>query len=96
MASQALYHAAGIGHLHQSSHIAQHLKSPLLVIHMEPDVQTYGQLQGEEDPQRLYKMLKSPEHLAELRKMAAMEYITSNNDRHPDNLMIKNDGLLLL
>jgi ADP-ribose pyrophosphatase len=92
MASQALYHAAGIGHLHQSSHIALHKGAPALVVHMEPDVKTHFDLETEDNPERLHKMLESPQHLAELRKMAAMEYVTANYDRHPDNLMVRADG----
>ncbi len=88
--SQALYHAGGIGHLHQKTHIAhvpnENGGEPSLatVVHMDPNVQTYvSGFRGNKLP---------PEVHQDLHKIAAMDYLTHNVDRHGGNLMFSKDG----
>ena len=100
MGSQALYHAGGIGYLHQKVHATtlanypqteSHKQPNGVVIHLEPDAITAHEAEKHGDP-RLNKMLKSSEHQQSLKKMGLMDWLTDNPDRHNGNIMIKPDG----
>jgi hypothetical protein len=98
MANQGLYHAAGIGRLHQKVHIDEHdmgeghEREPALVVHMQPGFQTMGSA----DPEALRAgIIKNPEMVEDARKIALMDFLTNNLDRHTGNLLFHPDGKLL-
>jgi hypothetical protein len=87
MTNQALYHAGGIGHLHQNVHTVEHHMGegheaePALVIKMDPDMQ----------PLNAYKhgsMYLSPETKFDARRIAMMDFLSNNLDRHGGNIMV--------
>jgi 8-oxo-dGTP pyrophosphatase MutT (NUDIX family)/GNAT superfamily N-acetyltransferase len=90
--SQHLYHAAGIGHLHQQVFADEHgsgeHKTPVNVIAME-----------DADPVRLFDLKQlhklNPNAAHHARRIAIMDFISGNHDRHTDNMMVKPDGQLL-
>jgi ADP-ribose pyrophosphatase YjhB (NUDIX family) len=100
LTSQSLYHAGGIGHLHQKVHattLANHpqtdpAKQPHAVaIHMEPDAMPVHKASEKEDP-RFGKMFDNPQHVQSLKKIGLMDWLTSNADRHSGNILLKPDG----
>lgn len=84
MANQALYHAAGIGHLHQTVHVSPHNmgegkeKEPALVVHMDPGLKYAEEMQPNEYEPGMQK---------DLARIATMDFLTHNMDRHPHNLL---------
>lgn len=88
MGSQNMYHAGGIGHLHQKVHCTvahgQFPDSHALVIHLEPGAKPLSRATAAEKE----KLKQHPD----LKKIGFMDFITCNNDRHKDNLMLKPDG----
>lgn len=93
LTSQAAYHAGGIGHLHQKSHLTMHGhdRAPGLVIHMAPNHCTVDQ-DSAHDGSRLEKALVNPEHMESLRRIGLMDVVTNNHDRHNSNLMLGPGG----
>ncbi len=99
MANQNLYHAAGIGHLHQKVHVDEHDmpggKQPALVIHMD---------RGYSDISPMYDHKLEGNPLAEdekgqgahfkAKQIAMMDFLTNNLDRHAGNLMKHGTGEL--
>ena len=91
MTNQALYHAAGIGHLHQKVHVSEHNMAPdmpaepALVIHMEKA----------EPLATLRRPSYSDKDREDARRISFMDFVTDNADRHGYNLLKKNDGGLL-
>lgn len=94
MTNQALYHAAGIGHLHQKVHVSEHdmgaghEKEPSLVIHMQPEyipaIWLADSLGSQAD------VLPDHQHVHhDAMKLALMDFLTNNLDRHHGNLMMK-------
>jgi hypothetical protein len=90
MTNQALFNAAGIGHLHQKVHVdehnmgAGHEKEPALVVHLQPgykDVASGGR-----------QSFGGEENRAALRKIALMDFLGNNLDRHAGNLMIHSES----
>lgn len=92
MASQGLFHAAGLGHLHQKVHLIEHdmgtnkAKEPALAIHVEP-----GFKQAAAAPRHWM----TPRSGEELRKLVMMDFLTNNMDRHGGNLLVNPEGHLL-
>ncbi len=86
MAHQSLYHAAGIGHLHQKVHVTEHdmgkehEKEPALVVHISP-----GHVATADGGGIKFDQKKNGD---DLRKIALMDFLTNNHDRHGGNLMI--------
>jgi hypothetical protein len=100
MASQGMYHAGGIGHLHQKVHATtlanqkqgDPAKQPHAVaIHMEPDTMSAYEAETSDDP-RVDKMVKNPIHRQSLKKMGVMDWLTDNPDRHNGNILVRPDG----
>jgi hypothetical protein len=89
-ASQAAYHAAGIGHLHQGSHVTidQQTSRPALVIHMVPGFQTIT----EAGRDRKAAAFANHEHRESIRKIVMMDHILTNGDRHRSNVMLGPEG----
>jgi hypothetical protein len=103
MMSQSLYHAGGIGNLHQKVHIAEHptltgKKVPALVIHMEPESNTYNETRVANTMDRergigsIAPIFNKPEHQEALRKIGLMDYLTHNVDRHGQNILVTKEG----
>jgi 8-oxo-dGTP pyrophosphatase MutT (NUDIX family) len=92
MANQALYHAGGLGHLHQKVHVSEHemhhrgmhanAKEPALVVHMEKGMRPVYKMgstaQGPQD-----------RHLFDAMKIGVMDFLTNNLDRHGGNLLVE-------
>lgn len=91
--SHDLYHAAGLGHLHQPSFVSKHgqgqfeipatvikLDHEALPIHKAPIAQVRQQNPSLDD---------------EARKISLMDFVTGNRDRHAGNLMVQKNGHLL-
>lgn len=100
LTSQAMYHAGGIGHLHQKVHATTFANHPqteagkepnAIAVHLEKGVKQANEAEKDDDP-RMQKMLSNPEHLRSLRKMGVMDWLTGNQDRHSGNIMIHEDG----
>src|SRR4029077_17193051 len=96
MTSQSLYHAAGIGHLHQKVHVDEHdmgpgyEKEPALVVHMDPKMHPQaemGKLHG--DPHSVDPNDYTEGH-KDARKIAMMDFLSGGLDRHGGNLMQNN------
>lgn len=89
MTNQSLWHAADMGHMHQNVHVSEHSmgpgheKEPGVVIHMAPDADFVYRMGP-----RQYE----PSMHDELPKIAAMDFLTNNMDRHQANLMFLPHG----
>ena len=115
MTNQALYHAGGIGHLHQKVHVSEHpmenpktgekRQEPALAIHLakgfKPAVSAYDEAPIPPTPgvefktpqtQREDYKAKNPD---DIRKIALMDFVSNNLDRHQGNLMLNKDGDVL-
>jgi len=106
LTAQAMYHSAGIGHLHQAVHATTHKfhngpeATDAIAIHMAPETSMplaeampWEGRPGE--PERMNKMFGNNTHLGNIRKMGLMNFITGDNDGHSGNVMIHKDGSLL-
>jgi hypothetical protein len=86
MTNQSLWHAADMGHMHQSVHVSEHPmgsghdKEPALVIHMEPQTDFVQHLTPGQHSDDMHR---------DMPKIAAMDFLTNNLDRHPANLLFK-------
>ena len=92
LTNQALFYAAGIGHLHQSVHIAHHdvgdgKLEPFVGIALSPGHKTGWELTLED-----MDKLKS-EHSKDIQKIMLMDFVTGNEDRHDKNLMFNENTL---
>ena len=90
MATQGLFHAAGIGDLHQKVHVSEHpvasgRSQPMLVVALEPNMETIY------DRYKRYGF-HSPGHeektKVQARKIGIMDWLTNNLDRHMGNLLV--------
>ena len=101
MANQALYHAAGIGHLHQKVFVAEHdmgtaeskdgkiiehKREPALVIAMSPS--QMATIRADSDAER--QVIRE-----DARKIGIMDFLTNNLDRHMGNYLVQGNGHLL-
>ena len=79
MATKGLFNAGGIGHLAEDVSTATHQGVPLTVHKFSPDFEGVRHLfnSGHRDV----------DHLA-LKQIGIMDFLTNNNDRHGDNLMM--------
>lgn len=91
MTNQALYHAAGIGHLHQAVHVAEHDmgypqdREPALVVKMAEGYQPIHELHN--------GFPKDEAFGHDVRKIALMDFLSNNLDRHGGNLMVKHNAV---
>jgi hypothetical protein len=94
MTNQGLWHAAGIGHMHQKAHVALHNMGPgheaepAVVIAMHPAAKMLTAMHPQNDPygQEAAKHW-DPSMLSDVVKIGAMDFLTNNIDRHEHNLM---------
>lgn len=92
MTNQALYHASGIGDLHQRVHVSEHNmgpgheKEPAIVIHMAPGY--YSGYHSDFDESSVLP----PETDHALRQMSMMDFLSDNIDRHGNNIMFNEDS----
>jgi 8-oxo-dGTP pyrophosphatase MutT (NUDIX family)/predicted double-glycine peptidase len=110
MTHQALYHAGGIGHLHQKVHVAEHdmgpghEKEPALVVHMTPGfkpvadakIANSGLPWGLLSQNHADVIKPTDQAMKDVRKIGIMDMLTNNLDRHGGNLMINGDGSQVL
>ena len=93
--SQALYHAAGIGDLHQSSHVALHdvngRQEPMVVIPMSPDHKQVYKATWDE----MNDLTHNEQTGKDARKISIMDFLGENGDRHAGNYMFNQKGRLL-
>lgn len=86
MTNQALYHAAGVGHLHQKVHVAEHRMGhdlpaePALVVSMEKGAEPLGR--------RNIDSFNSPRLRQDARRVALFDFLNDNGDRHSENILI--------
>jgi ADP-ribose pyrophosphatase YjhB (NUDIX family) len=92
MTNQALYHAGGIGHLHQPVHVEKHdmggvqREEPALVVHMADDMNTLG---DDRISQRVNGHTSlDPQLKHQARQVGMMDFLTGNSDRHQGNLLV--------
>lgn len=84
LTNQALFHAAGIGHLHQRVHAAHHnvgegKSEPFAVIHMAPGHEAMATVR---DPKPIRE-----KYGKDIQKILLMDFIADNGDRHHFNMM---------
>ncbi len=104
MTNQALFHAGGIGHLHQKVHVDEHNagagreKEPMTVTHIEPNHSTVADYTGTHyDPVERSKadgsFVPKPENAqnaADVRKIALLSMLGNAQDQHLNNFMVNN------
>lgn len=120
MTNQALYHAAGIGHLHQQVHVVnlpdRGQDQPMLAIRMSPEheeLQTFqwpkDEMRAPENPNPAWGTFGAQPRPAfsakqettvrqaaqDAGRMAVMDWLVQNSDRHHHNVMITPDHRLL-
>jgi hypothetical protein len=89
MTHQALYHAAGIGHLHQKVHVDEHdmgpqnSKEPALVVHLGSGHRAVSEGAG--------MAFAGDENRESVRKIALMDFLSNNHDRHGLNLLVNSE-----
>jgi len=86
MATKNLFHAAGIGHLCEDVAFHEHNGTPMTVHKFAEDAQQIG------DPKytNTFKhRVKNPDIEAEAKKIAVMDFLTNNVDRHGGNVMFR-------
>jgi hypothetical protein len=95
MTSQAMYHAGGIGHLHQHVHATNlNIKEggnarqqPAVVIHFQPGKwRTLGEVKRQGRPGEGQEFTNKNKQ--DLAKIYAMDFLTGNRDRHSGNLLV--------
>jgi hypothetical protein len=91
--SHELYHAAGLGHLHQPSFVSKHgqgqYEIPAIAIKLDSEAQPVHKA-----PLTAVRQ-QNPALDDEARKISLMDFVTGNRDRHAGNLMVQKNGHLL-
>lgn len=102
LASQSLYHAAGIGHLHQKVFPVSTDAGDYVVIHGRPNEHNTATHVGEDlykpldlygnplGPSRYLDLVKG--QVGNLLKIGFMDHLLGNSDRHGGNLLFHNNG----
>jgi len=86
MATKALFDAGGIGHLSEDVSTHEHDGVPLTVRKFAPDHKSIGQLISS----RGSRNIEAHVDPLDVHKIAVMDYLANNLDRHNGNLMIGN------
>jgi hypothetical protein len=105
MMSQAMYHAGGIGHLHQRVSIHEHKGAdgqlrPATVVHMHSGIDNYDDLndttlpltQQTQNSRRLTSIRNDPSKKFALKQMLLMDLFTGNQDRNGGNFGFQQDN----
>lgn len=91
--SHDIYHAAGLGHLHQPSFVSKHgqgkYEIPATVIKLDHEA-----VPVHKAPISAVRQ-QNPALDDEARKISLMDFVTGNRDRHAGNLMVQKNGHLL-
>jgi hypothetical protein len=80
MATKNLFHAAGIGHLCEDVSFHEHSGIPMTVHKFAHDAENIFS--------PIFKHIRSPNNEAQARKIAVMDFLTNNLDRHVGNVML--------
>jgi hypothetical protein len=94
MTNQALFHAGGIGHLHQKVHVAEHdmgpghEKEPALIVHLSPGHSAMANGGGRAFHSTEHSLEQRAANKMDVRKIAMMDFLANNKDRHGGNLMV--------
>ena len=98
MATNGLHHAAGLGHAAMKVHVFSHpdpsphrnRNTNALAVEIEPNLTRISEIPAEYDPKQ-NKMVPSVKVPSSIRhdavKLAAIDFLTNNQDRHGANLM---------
>lgn len=95
MTNQALFHAGGIGHLHQHVHVDEmnmgpgQEKVPVTVTYIAPDHTQVADYRGDHYPTRR-KIGEDSENAANVRKIGIMSFLANAQDQHGGNFMVHN------
>jgi hypothetical protein len=85
MATQDIFHAAGMGDQAQKIHTFEHEGNPYLAVELDPNVMRVSDYNG--------KGLDIPDHVMDnITKMGVIDYLTNHQDRHHGNLMFSLEG----
>src|ERR1039457_2575862 len=99
MASQAMYHAGGLGHLHQHVHAtnlnikegANTRQQPAVAIHFRPGKwRTLGEVKRDGKPGEAKGFINNNEK--DLAKTYVLDFLTGNMDRHDGNILVGPKG----
>src|ERR1039457_72088 len=99
MASQAMYHAGGLGHLHQHVHAtnlnikegANTRQQPAVAIHFRPGKwRTLGEVKRDGKPGEAKDFINNNEK--DLAKTYVLDFLTGNMDRHDGNILVGPKG----
>jgi hypothetical protein len=99
MTSQAMYHAAGLGHLHQHVHATNlNIKEgpntrnqPAVVVHFQPGKwRTLNEVKRNGKPKEADNFILK--HGDDLRKSYLLDFLTGNGDRHDENVLVGPEG----
>ena len=80
MATKNLFYAAGIGHLCEDVSFHEHSGIPMTVHKFAHDAESIFS--------PIFKHIRSPNNEAQARKIAVMDFLTNNLDRHVGNVML--------
>lgn len=101
MTNQALFHAAGLGHLHQKVHVDEHNagpgreREPMTVTHIEPNHSSVIDYTGthydhDQGPDKSAPRPENAENAANVRKIALLSFLGNAQDQHANNFMVNN------
>lgn len=91
MTNQHLWHAAGMGDMHQRVHVSEHNmgpgfeKNPAVVVHTEPDTDYVENLDYKDFDESMAD---------DAAKIGVMDFLSNNIDRHRRNLLFRKQGAL--
>jgi len=99
MTNQGIWHAAGLGHIHQPAHTTVHNmglgheQEPAIVIAMHPKAKMLTAMHPQSDPYGDEAEANwQPSMIEDLPMIGAMDFLTNNLDRHEHNLMYAPKG----
>lgn len=87
MTTQALYHAAGMGANHQRVHVTQYGGKLMLAVHLDPELREHHDAYNDDVPPPRTEAARDAGE-----RIATMDWLTANDDRHGRNLMLRPDG----
>jgi hypothetical protein len=85
MATKALFHSAGIGHMVEDVHVAEHQGLPVTATKFTPGYSTISNRQGMVGESKATRPKYDP---VQVQQVQMMDWLTANTDRHRQNLMV--------